>query len=580
MADHTFMNPYTFVMLPKDGKVTDHTKSDEPVFSGEIKCTLIAKTQIAVPDRLKNPNHSETDVNEYDFFRINNKAAIPGSGIRGVVRSVFETLTDSCMHLNDSDDDYFHTRLNKTTPGIIEYHNGVYVLYEAERLRDKEDRGYKYDDKYSTGKIVNITAEDGQGKSSRIVNWSGSSISGVYLRVNQFISKGKKSHPSVFVKREIACKPLDKVYVDRLKVNVKKYEGQYKPEYKTAIEEMENNGGQLPVWYWQDKKTEHYYFAPSQYSRAVFYNQPKDLVAKAKVKSCDSVENACAACKLFGFIGEDSRASHVRFTDAVCTDENCFDKSYILPILSGPMLSSFEFYLDGNGSKTFGPDSEGVTLAGRKFYWHDPKKKIIADDPFAVKKPEMASKMELVKPDSKFEFSVFFDKITDEQLKKLVFALELGDNREESPICHKIGHGKPIGLGSAKIVVNRILKRSYENGIYAINDVTDEIVSEAKSSLFRRSDALQAFLQRVLNMQFVGNRIVDYPRQNKDGDIFKWFADNRGSLRSIGYIEVKQTLPKITDNIQTLRGQLPENKNQGNNNRNYSKGGHTNNYRR
>lgn len=321
--------------------------------------------------------------------------------------------------------------------------------------------------------------------------------------------------------KKIACKPLNKVYVDRLKVNVEKYEGKHKEEYEKAIEKMENSNGQLPVWYWQDEKTKHYYFAPSQYSRAVFYNKLKDLVKTANIKSCDSVENACAACKLFGFIGEHSRASHVRFTDAVCTDENCFDKSYILPILSNPRLSSFEFYLDGNGSKAFGPDSEGVTLAGRKFYWHDLKKKITADDPFAAQKPEMASKMELVKPGSKFEFSVFFDRITDEQLKKLVFALELGDNREGSPICHKIGHGKPIGLGSAKIVVNRIVKRSYENGTYAINNVTDEIISGANSSLFRRSDELQAFLQRVLNMHFVGNKTVDYPRLQPGGDIFK-----------------------------------------------------------
>lgn len=571
MADYTFINPYTFVGLPENGAVPDQTKPDEPVFSGEIKCTLTARTQLAVPDILKNPNAPDTEAKEYDFFRINNKAAIPGSGIRGVIRSVFETLTDSCMHLNDGDNDYFHTRLNKTTPGIIEYDGKNYVLYKAERLRDKDDKGFK-DDKYFTGKkITNIGKR--QGEKSGIVNWKDGSLNGVYLRVNQFGANGKKSHPSVFIKNECAEKKLGEIYVKRLKKNVDMYEGKYKNDYEKAIKNMEERGGQLPVWYWQDKKTGHYYFAPSQYSRAVFYNQPKDLVRQAKVSSCSSEKKACAACKLFGFIGEDSRASHVRFTDAVCADENCFDKAYILPILSSPRLSSFEFYLSGNDKKTLVPDSAGVTLAGRKFYWHDPKSKITADNEFAEKHPSMASKMELVKSGSKFKFSVFFDKITDEQLKKLVFALNLGENREESYICHKIGHGKPVGLGSAKIVVNSIVKRSYENGVYSINEVTDEIVSEAKSTLFRQSE-LQAFLQRVLNMQFVGNRKVDYPRQQPGGDIFKWFANNRCNLRSAGYIEVKQKLPKITDNIQTLQGQLPEDKNKGNNNRNYSKGGY------
>ena len=53
--DDRFVNPYTFVPLPKGGaKRSDCTEATEPVFSGEIKCRLITKTQIAVPDILKN----------------------------------------------------------------------------------------------------------------------------------------------------------------------------------------------------------------------------------------------------------------------------------------------------------------------------------------------------------------------------------------------------------------------------------------------------------------------------------------------------------------------------------------------
>lgn len=54
--DDRFVNPYTFVPLPKGGaKRSDCTAVTEPVFSGEIKCRLTTKTQIAVPDILKNP---------------------------------------------------------------------------------------------------------------------------------------------------------------------------------------------------------------------------------------------------------------------------------------------------------------------------------------------------------------------------------------------------------------------------------------------------------------------------------------------------------------------------------------------
>lgn len=588
MADDVFINPYTFVPLPKNGAVrSDPEQCADPVFSGEIKCTLITKMQIAVPDELKNPCDSDseekrTEPKEYDFFSytIDGKriAVIPGSGIRGVIRSVFETLTDSCMRLNDSNDDYFHTRLNKTFPGIIEFKNGGYILYKAKRLRDTEDLGYS--GKYHTGdKIKGIGSRPGKNNAPDIVVWEGGSINGVYLCVNCFKGKDNSSHPSVFVREEILEKALDKCYIDRLKVNVEMYEGEYKEKYNDAIENMEKHGGQLPVWYYYDAQNGHYYFAPSQYSRAVFVKQPKDFVEEAKIERCGKEEKICEACALFGFIGEnkqedkrkDSRASRVRFTDAECVTPDPFDGSYILPILSNPRLSSFEFYLDGGTDENrlprtaFGADTKGVTLRGRKFYWHDPKAHISSDNATAMAHPPMAVKTELVKAGVEFKFSVFFDKITDEQLKKLVFALNLGNN--DSSRCHKIGHGKPIGLGSVKIKVDEIHKRSFEDGVYSVVDVTEEIVAEAKEKLFRQSRELQAFLQRVLDFNMFKNGTVDYPRtvpKDNDGDdIFKWFADNRGSLRSEGYIKVKQLLPKITDNTQTLKRIIPKNNGQG-----------------
>jgi len=581
MAEHTFINPYTFVPLPEDGAVrSDVTKSHEEVFSGEIVCDLITKSQLAIPDILKNPNAPDTAVKEYDFFTLDidgkKTATIPGSGIRGVIRSVFETLTDSCMHLNDKDDDFFHTRVNKSSPGILMRKGGGYVLYKAERLRDKQDRGYDGDDYYTGMEITGIGAKDGMNNASRIVDWDGGNLEGIYLRVDRFTTRDAHSHPSVFIKSGVCANPLDDVYVEQLKTNVGMYKGKYKSDYQNAIRNMEERGGQLPVWYWRDPATGYYYLAPSQYSRAVFVKKPRDIVKGMRVESCVSEKNACEACALFGFIGDDSRTSRVRFTDAECKSEDPFDGSYILPVLSGPQLSSFEFYLTDKGDKhndRFGPDSEGVVIAGRKFYRHNPNAKITEDNAFAKDHPKMASKMQLVKSGKTFGFSVFFDGITDEQLKKLVFALNLGENREDSARCHKLGHGKPIGLGSAKIVVNKITKRYYKDGVYSVKTVTDDILNGATSGLFRNFREMGAFLQRVLCLNWAGNSNIDYPRKQPGGDIFKWFAANRGSLRSIGYISVRQKLPKITDAVQTLRGELPNDRNRGGN-RGNNRGGY------
>lgn len=583
--DDRFVNPYTFVPLPRGGaKRSDCTAVTEPVFSGEIKCRLITKTQIAVPDILKNPvpdNVERTEPKKYDFFTLDGKAAIPGSGIRGVIRSVYEVLTESCMHLNDKDDDYFHTRLNKTKPGIITFDpvKREYTLHNSKRVRDKTGSRHK------TGDRVRFDTKSGNGQASELVDSfsSGGRYQGVYLRVDTFGTGNKQSNPSVFRYIETGTK-IDKVYIDRLKVNVEMYQGQYKKDYESAIRAMETAGGWLPVWYWQDMNTGHYYLAPSQYSRAVFVKKPRNIVENAGMQACTSPKRCCAACAMFGFIADgkgdsQSRASHVRFTDAICEQSDCFDGSYLLPVLSGPRLSSFEFYLSGNERNSLGPDSSNVTIAGRKFYWHAPQNVITKDDDFAKEHPKMATRMQLVKKGAEFTFSVFYDRITEDQLKKLVFALDLGENFAGSARCHKLGHGKPVGLGSVKITVDGITKRSFENGAYSVSDITEETVSAANTGMFQPTPEFNAFITKVVNLNYAAKKEVDYPRETAGGDIFKWFADNRGSLRSEGYIRLNNHLPRITDADPSLpRMPKSEQKSGFGSNRNsgFSKGGFNN----
>lgn len=583
--DDRFVNPYTFVPLPRGGaKRSDCTAVTEPVFSGEIKCRLITKTQIAVPDILKNPvpdNVERTEPKKYDFFTLDGKAAIPGSGIRGVIRSVYEVLTDSCMHLNDKDDDYFHTRLNKTKPGIITYDpvKMEYTLHNSKRVRDKTGSQHK------TGDKVRFDTKSGNGQASELVDSfsAGGRYQGVYLRVDTFGTGNKQSNPSVLRYIETGTK-IDKVYIDRLKVNVEMYQGQYKKDYENAIKAMETAGGWLPVWYWQDMSTGHYYLAPSQYSRAVFVKKPRDIVENAGMKACTSPKCCCAACAMFGFIADgkgdsQSRASHVRFTDAICEQSDCFDGSYLLPVLSGPRLSSFEFYLSGNERNSLGPDSSNVTIAGRKFYWHAPQNVITKDDDFAKEHPKMATRMQLVKKGAEFTFSVFYDRITEDQLKKLVFALDLGENFAGSARCHKLGHGKPVGLGSVKITVDGITKRSFENGAYSVSDITEETVGAANTGMFQPTPEFNAFITKVVNLNYAAKKEVDYPRETAGGDIFKWFADNRGSLRSEGYIRLNNHLPRITDADPSLP-RMPKSEQKGgfgsNRSSGYSKGGFNN----
>lgn len=234
---------------------------------------------------------------------------------------------------------------------------------------------------------------------------------GVFLRVDTFGKPPKQNHPSVFekVSRE---SEIDEKTIKAFSVNIDRYEPKnnkdVQKDYLDCFNAMKKGKKMLPVWYY--KKNGNYYFAPSQFSRSVFIKKPKDILQKMKYPPCDKKSDMCEACDLFGMVGlgknADSVSGKVRFGDAVCYDENCFDKYYVLPVLGSPRLSSFEFYLKNKSGNykvfrdNFGnsflvpidPDDEDSVIAGRKFYWHHNGKRITSDDKKAVEIAEEAKK--------------------------------------------------------------------------------------------------------------------------------------------------------------------------------------------
>ncbi len=137
-----FINPYTFIPV-NDGKKQEYSSFFmDSLLSGKITCTLRTKTQIAVCDDTDEPRKKE-------FFKIDGETpVIPGSELRGVIRSIYEALTDSCLSsVNAEDDDYFSSRMNKTKPGLLVRENGQYFLYEARRYADKSKKLIKAEKK-------------------------------------------------------------------------------------------------------------------------------------------------------------------------------------------------------------------------------------------------------------------------------------------------------------------------------------------------------------------------------------------------------------------------------------------------
>lgn len=133
--------------------------------------------------------------------------------------------------------------------------------------------------------------------------------------------------------------------------------------------------------------------------------------------------------------------------------------------------------------------------------------------------------MELVNPGTKFQFKIYCDGITPEELKELIWTITLGENHVESNRCHKIGHGKPLGLGSVKITIRKIEERRFEKNNYVCSDVTENWIGQEID--FSGKDQLL----NIVDMNFMQEETVRYPYvveavSGKEKPAYSWFMEN------------------------------------------------------
>lgn len=148
---------------------------------------------------------------------------------------------------------------------------------------------------------------------------------------------------------------------------------------------------------------------------------------------------------------EDTINGRIYFDDAVAKEAVAFEKPIYPKILANPKPTSFQLYLKQPSDVTFDTirhyDSPDAKLRGYKQYWHKKGDKFEEDSPdFDPQKDTQHTLIAPIKPGAIFEGSIRFENLSEEELGALLFVLNLPEG-----YCHKIGMGKPLGLGSIKI---------------------------------------------------------------------------------------------------------------------------------
>lgn len=106
-------------------------------------------------------------------------------------------------------------------------------------------------------------------------------------------------------------------------------------------------------------------------------------------------------------------------------------KKYTLA--NGKEINRIEYY-----------DLPEATPRGRKMYWHSKPAKDSTPN-------NMNNTVEAV--NGCFNFKIYFEEITQQQLNTLIWIISLGENKKDGTKLHKLGHARPLGYGSVKLQV-------------------------------------------------------------------------------------------------------------------------------
>ena len=331
MNNERFVNPYNFIKLPsKKAKAYD----DKQDLYGVIHYTLTTKTPLFIPNSSNDSVFSESkqtkDHKSYDFYSytdLNGKGncegkyyepVIPGSEIRGVVRNVYETLTDSCMsQLNE--DVHPVKRIGAAfKPGLLYMDdNGALSLVNAKSviINDvmKDDLTNRNNFPYRNGDLIYLKANlnemlpkteyygsDSKGPNdycAYVLKW------GMGVKKKYYHAYVKVSDPVInSIDGKGLLKAIDQLvlsYKEQPTVNLNNKDDSIRyDEYLDDLKSFLRNekSKYFPINY--SRVNGNVYYSPAIFSKEISKKSISDL--SGEFVPCTDNEKLCPACSLFG----------------------------------------------------------------------------------------------------------------------------------------------------------------------------------------------------------------------------------------------------------------------------------------
>jgi CRISPR/Cas system CSM-associated protein Csm3 (group 7 of RAMP superfamily) len=455
--------PYNFIKL---NQIVVEGQAHSPFniyqkgrFTGYIKCKLETITPLYIRDTYTPEELAKREQGEEnpDFFSPGGELIIPGSSLRGMIRNLIEIISWSKFGFFEDKLLFYRGLADTNSDFREEYQKNMSSRDQAGKTIYKFNAGYLHKDglKYyiipaMMQNVKQFTQVKKQNKNKEFVTEK--EHGGKYRVISGNAPKKKNDwiiNPPDYSLKRIPVPDEDvQAYnrdVNRYEDKDKKHDGNLMRMLQFAPEKI------VPCFYvgWEDnQKKERISFGHTGYFRLAYNYSTKDYVPSLhNIGFFDFTES------LFGSLKK-NLVSRIFFEDASLMPDQqntLFEKAKIPKVLAEPKPTTFQHYLEPDGEMSSHWNTKKynaeVTIRGNKLYWHrnNPGWEMNKQSLKKVNK-KIITQIQPIHAGTIFRFKIRYENLTKEELGLLLFALDLPLGH-----YHKLGMGKPLGLGSVKL---------------------------------------------------------------------------------------------------------------------------------
>jgi len=403
-----------------------------------------------------------------EFYAPVDKLRIPGSSLRGLTRNMVEMISFGKFHFFEDRRLYYRGLADRSN--LREEYQSWMSSYDRRARRtqynfsvgllrksDKKEPGLHFEIKSSGGNFKQIYKDEAQemvqALGAKYAEFNFYRVDEGYLVVSGDMPNKKRdwliSEPPD--NAEIIEIPLE----DVRSYNDDRTRDDRVPNLLKLARQKENEKG-VPCFYvrWQEASGRdrvsfgHTGMFRLAYEKTIGEHIPAPLQDETKIDFAEAI-----------FGNEKTHNGRVFFEDAFMVGEqnDAQLEAQTPKILSTPKPTAFQHYLVQNSDevKQLNSYNSDTAVRGYKIYWHKSGERWVETERKA--KDTQYTQFKPVKAGTKFRGRIRFENLADKELGAMLYALDL-----PAGCGHKLGMGKPLGLGSIRITPKLYLSKRDE----------------------------------------------------------------------------------------------------------------------